>query len=440
MNQIVNAFLAKHNFPVQMDINSVINALLYDMNSGLTGGVMKSGEDMIRTWCLPPEKQPVNKSVIVIDAGGTNFRSCLVSFDEKGVPSISKMEKTVMPGVEKELSKKDFFNQIADNLEHLKDSSDRIGFCFSYAMEMTKDGDGVPKPFSKEVKAPEVVGCHVGKELLATLKNRGWKKIEKVTLCNDTVAALLAGAAGGDEGVAYSSYVGFILGTGLNAAYIQPSISNVDGLEKEQIIVCESGKFDKIVRSDFDIALDRETVHPGQYLTEKCCSGAYLAKVASFVIRAAADENILSPLCASAVKSLMAEIHAGTKKLSLVDVDSFLYSPYKAGTLLGEICRRGTDKDYVVIYELVDAVVERCARYAAAVLSSAVIQSGRGFDACKPVCLLCNGTTFYKTHHLRAYTEGFLDELLVRERGLHYDIVSKDNDITLGAAVAGLVK
>lgn len=439
MNQTVSAFLSKHNFPVRLDVDGIISALLYDMNAGLSGsGAMKAGEDMIKTWCMPPEKQPAGKSVIVIDAGGTNFRSCLVTFDGNGVPSVSDMEKTVMPGVAKELSKKEFFDQIAQNLEHLKNKADRIGFCFSYAMEITKDGDGIPKPFSKEVKAPEVVGCHIGKELLASLKAHGWSSVKKITLCNDTVAALLAGAAGAPDGVRYSSYVGFILGTGMNAAYIQPENKSVKDLT-EQIIVCESGKFDKVVRSDFDISLDSRTVHPGQYLTEKCCSGAYLGTVCSEVLRGAACDGLVSKQCADALMSLTADNGAGHSGLTLIDADEFLHAPYKTGNALGDLCAsHASEYDYDVIYELTNVVVERCARYSAAILAAAVIQSGKGRNASLPVCLLCDGTTFCKTNHLRTYVEGFLDDVLIRERNLYYQIVTKDNDITLGAAVAGL--
>ena len=132
MNNQVSAFLSAHNYVNHVDVLSVAQAIVYDMKKGLK----KEGadQDMIRTFCNPPEKSAKNQSVIVIDAGGTNFRSCLVSFDADGVPSISEMEKTRMPGVEKELSRKDFFEQIANNLEHLKNKSDRIGFCFSYPM------------------------------------------------------------------------------------------------------------------------------------------------------------------------------------------------------------------------------------------------------------------------------------------------------------------
>ena len=73
---------------------------------------MEASQDMIPTWDLPPAESPKNESVIVIDAGGTNFRSCLVTFDAEGNPEISELEKTSMPGIERELSKKEFLMQL----------------------------------------------------------------------------------------------------------------------------------------------------------------------------------------------------------------------------------------------------------------------------------------------------------------------------------------
>ena len=149
MNRAVSAFLAKHNFIHHVDIDSVIDALLYDINSGLRG--QKIYQDMIRTYSNPPENPASDKSVIVIDAGGTNFRSCLVSFNEQGKVSIDFLEKTKMPGVAKTLSRADFFDEIASNIEHLKDKAESIGFCFSYPMEITDGGDGILIRFTKEV-------------------------------------------------------------------------------------------------------------------------------------------------------------------------------------------------------------------------------------------------------------------------------------------------
>lgn len=428
MNNQVSAFLSAHNFVNHVDVLTVAQAIIDDMKKGLK----KEGadQDMIRTFCNPPEKSAKNQSVIVIDAGGTNFRSCLVSFDADGVPSISEMEKTRMPGVEKELSRKDFFEQIANNLEHLKNKSDRIGFCFSYPMEIQEDGDGVLLGFSKEVKAPEVVGSKIGACLKEALATHGWNSIKRITLCNDTVAALLAGAACAEEGDRYSSNIGFILGTGMNAAYIQPDCDccNI----KKQIVVCESGKFLKVNRSDFDIDFDKTTVKPGTFYLEKLCSGAYLGPVSWFALKAAAKDGLFTEKTAAAINAL--------ETLTLIEMDKFLHHPYNKDCLLGKIaCEVASDEDVDKIFQILDAIAERSARYSAAILTACAVKTGEGKNAAKPICILCDGTTFFKTYKVRERVYGYLDEVLTRQLGIYWNIVSCDNDITLGAAISGLI-
>lgn len=428
MDTCVSSFLARHNFTVHADVLSVAQAILDDMNKGLKKEA--ADEDMIRTFCNPPETSAKGKSVIVIDAGGTNFRSCLVTFDDKGIPSISDMEKTKMPGVEKELSRSEFFEQIANNLEHLKNKSDRIGFCFSYPMEIQENGDGVLLGFSKEVKAPEVVGCEVGKCLKEALSAHGWNSIKRITLCNDTVAALLAGAATADNISDYSSYIGYILGTGMNAAYIQPDSSEYN--IKKQIIVCESGKFLSVNRSDFDIDFDKTTVKPGSFFLEKLCSGAYLGPVSYFALKYAAKENVFTSKMSKSVETL--------ENLTLIEVNEFLHNPCNSSNTLGKLCKEnGTEDDLNRIFQILDAVVERSARYAAAILVACAIQTGAGKNAARPVCILCDGTTFHKTYMIKERVNAYLDEILTKNLGIFWRITAVDNDITLGAAISGLI-
>ncbi|MDE5897756.1 MAG: hexokinase [Treponemataceae bacterium] len=430
MNTAVSAFLSRHNFVHHEDVNTIAESILDDMNRGLRG--QESDQDMIPTWCLPPEQKACGKSVIVIDAGGTNFRSCLVTFDEAGAAAISDLEKTKMPGVERELDRKEFFDCFAKNLEHVKDRADSIGFCFSYPMQITDDGDGILLGFSKEVKAPEVVGCHIGKCLKEALVAHGWKEPRRITMLNDTVAALLAGAAAPTAGNQYSSYIGLILGTGLNAAYIQPAVPERERFPR-QIVVCESGKTRAVSRSDFDVALDTKTVKPGTFYMEKLCSGAYLGPQSLEMIHAAASEGLFSVEFAKKLLELDA--------LTLIDMDGFLHGPYNDKYQLGAIAAESaTAEDYDRLYQMLDAVVERSARHAAAILVAAVVQGGEGRNAARPVCILCNGTTFFKTHKIKERVHGYLDDELTRRRGLHWEIIARDNDITLGTAIAGLIE
>ena len=71
--------------------------------------------------------------------------------------------------------------------------SDRIGFCFSYAMSMQPDRDGRLIRICKEIKARGVDGTLVGAELVKAMRRRGLGTGWKVTVLNDTVAALMAG-------------------------------------------------------------------------------------------------------------------------------------------------------------------------------------------------------------------------------------------------------
>ena len=429
MNTTVSSFLMKHNFVNHIDVLALAQGILDDMRHGLKKE--PSDQDMILTFCNPPKDTAKNESVIVIDAGGTNFRSCLVTFDAAGVPSISEMEKTKMPGVERELSRKDFFEQIASNLEHLKNKADRIGFCFSYPMEIQTDGDGILLGFSKEVKAPEVIGSKVGECLKAALAQHGWNTIKRVTMCNDTTSALLAGAATAGDIHRYSSYIGYILGTGMNAAYLQPDCDCCK-IEK-QIVVCESGKFKNINRSDFDIEFDKTTVKPGSFYLEKQCSGAYLGPVSTIILQTAAKEGLFSAKMNEALLKL--------EPLTLIEMDKFLHGPFNKDCSLGKLaCEVATEEDLDMLYQLLDAVVERSARCSAAILTACAIQTGAGKNAAHPVCILCNGTTFYKTWMVRERTAAYLDEILTNKLGIHWEIVSAENDITLGTAISGLIE
>jgi hexokinase len=107
------------------------------------------------------------------------------------------------------------------------------------------------------------------------------------------------------------------------------------------------------------------------------------------------------------------------------------------GNLLIE--SKATDEDYDKMFQLLDAIAERSARYAAAILVACVLQTGEGKNAAKPVCILCNGSTYFKTYMINNRVHGYLDEILTNQHGIYWKIVSCDNDITLGAAISGLI-
>lgn len=427
-------FLSRYNFVVPEN-SYLISSLIADMQLGLDkepdGSFLSGSKAMIPASSNIPEETPKNKSAIVIDAGGTNFRSCLVSFDADGKPAISDLEKTSMPAIEREYSKEEFYDAIAANLEHLKGKADRIGFCFSYAMKITADDDGQVLNFSKEVKAPEVIGTLVGANLSEALVKRGWKKPEKITLLNDTMASLLSGAANIPKGKKFSSYIGLILGTGMNVAYVEyePIKKLAEKNPTKHIIVCENGLYNKFPKSVFDVELDENSVKPGQGLLEKLCSGAYLGTVAYNLLKhACADKLFSDGFCKEFAK---------VDTVTPYDMDMFLGAPYNDSTKLGAVVAAGEKDDCDLLYLLMDTLYERVAVIITAVLSACVLKSGKGTLPSEPIRIVANGTTFWKGHDLYDKIQAKMKATLRDTYNRYYEIVQIENDITLGTAIAG---
>lgn len=419
-------FLKKHGLRAEdVDSDKVLDFFSSEMKKGLEGE--ESSLAMIATYTEAGNDIPDGESVIVMDAGGTNFRTCLVTFND-GVAEISDFQKVGMPGAKKEVSKKEFFSILADNIQRFMGKSKKIGFCFSYAAEITPDHDGIPLMFSKEIKAPEVIGKRIGKELLSELSSRGYDtEGMTVSVVNDTVATLLAAKAAykGDA----STYIGFILGTGTNTAYVERN-SNIKKLtlsEGSQIINVESGCL-KLELSEIDAEFMKTTKDSNAYHLEKKISGAYLGPFTLFVLKKAAKEGVFS--------SQSVEKLSEMNDLETKDVGGFLR---EAGDFSNPLSFFSTNKeDAKNAYVIMRSIVERSGKLTALNLTAAVIASGEGEDPRRPVVINADGTTFYKTCFLEDYVKEYLDQILWKKEGKVCQIVSIDNSPTIGAAIAGL--
>lgn len=423
-------FLKRHMLAASsVDADKTLDFILSEMEKGLEEE-NGSSLQMIPTYVSPDDADIVpGKSVIVMDAGGTNFRTCLVTFDDNKQPVISDFQKVGMPGIKEEVSAPDFYSILADNIERLIDKSDRIGFCFSYAATITKDHDGIPIVFSKEIKAPEVIGKPLGKNLLAELERRGHDVSDKrVAVVNDTVATLLAAKAGRPDNA--SSYIGFILGTGTNTAYTEKNsaIAKISEMDGREIVNVESGCL-ALELGDLDKEFVSGTKDPAKYWFEKKISGAYLGPFAAHVIEAAVKEGVLTKAFGERFKTILP---LDTTRMSHYLEDC--HNPdYDLVKVVGD-----NEEDAAALYRIIKAVIERAGKLTAINLTAAVLRSGEGKNPRLPVVINADGTTFYKTAFLEFYTKLYLDELLEKKHGRYYEMVRIDNSPTLGAAIAGL--
>jgi hexokinase len=420
-------FLKKHQLTAsEIDIDKVVNDFLSEMSAGLSG--KESSLMMIPTYIEADKKLKANEPVIAIDAGGTNFRTAIMHFNEEMQLVIDELKNGKMPAVDQYLSKEEFFKAMAAFLDDIKTASDKIGFCFSYAVEIFPNKDGKLLEWSKEVKAPEVIGEMIGKNLLEYMGTPE----KHMVLLNDTVATLLAGQAA-TAGKTYDTYIGYILGTGTNTCYIEynkniTKTSDLD-LNHNQIINIESGNFGKAPRTDIDMLFDAQTKNPGRYSFEKMFSGGYFGGLCTTAIRVAANEGVFSDKSKYKLKEL--------QELSSEEVNKFVIGTDLETNALAQAFSTEEDKELAV--QIIDAMIERAAKLVAANLAAVILKTEKAKSEDKPVLMTIEGTTFYKLKNFQIMFEHFLQNYLAGDKKRYYEIVEVENSSLIGAGIAAIV-
>ena len=422
-------FLKDNGFipAAEIDRQAMIGTFISEMEKGLKGE--KSSLMMIPTYVGVNGKIPQGAKAAVLDAGGTNFRGGIVTIP----PAISDKQNQPMPGTKGEVDEETFYKAFADEVKRVLPlaTTKKIGWCFSYPAEATPSLDAKLVHWTKNIQAPAIVGQYVGAELLKRLGGG------EIAIVNDTVATLLAAkATEGDK--TYSSYIGFILGTGTNSAYVEKNknILKLEGADADgsMIINAESGGFDKIETRAFDKAADAKTGNPGVHIFEKLIAGAYLGPVGLEIYKAAAKAGMFSAKAAAAIGGLGA--------LETMDFDNFCAEFKKEGrdNVLDSIFADADDAK--LARRLGIPVFERAAVLTAIHLAAFVIKSGEGNDPAAPVAINADGSTYYKTRAIPfdATVRKELDDMLVNRRNIHYAITPQVDDAPMvGAGIAAML-
>ena len=433
----VRQFLKRNRMDhASIDIRKECEVFLQDMQNGLNG--VKDCLDMLPTYIPMTEDIPSDERVIVMDAGGTNFRVAVVYFDENKKPVIEDFTNHPMPGAGEEVGQDEFFRTVAEYLRPVIHKSNKIGFCFSYPTDILPNGDGKLIRFSKEIRVRDMIGQPVGAGILEALKKAGYTEPKRIVLLNDTVATLLGGKAAYSK-VPYDSFIGYILGTGTNTCYIEKG-SHIGKLQAAgrnydtMLINMESGAYGKSPSGKIDREFDETTVNPGQANFEKKISGGYLGGLVHTALKDAAADGLFSETLANAIRNV--------PTLSTKEADDFLHAPY-GDNLLANSCSRDPEeggKDRTTLYYLIDSLVERAAKLSAVNLSTVIIKTGKGNDPCRPVCITADGSTFYKTKNFKSRVEHYMKIYLNDELGLYHEFVEVKNANLTGSAIAALAK
>jgi hexokinase len=423
----VNRFLKDQKLrSSDIDIENLVTIFTLEMKRGLEG--QESSLRMIPTYIEAENDFLTEVPVLAIDAGGTNFRAAVIRFSSTGSIKYDRIVNYRMPGLEKEISAKEFFGTLADYIRPLADRTERIGFCFSYPTEILPDRDGRLIQFCKEVQAPEVVGQLIGKNLLETLGT----PLKHLVLLNDTVATLLAGKSA-SLNKAYDSFIGYILGTGTNTCYIEHNrnITKDKSLrhDRSQIINIESGNFGLAPRRALDLLFDSSTVDPGSYTFEKMFSGGYFGGLCLTVLKAAAGEGLLSGEASERLIKI--------SDLPTGEANNFVANKKSADNILLDCLAEEHDRR--IGAKIINTLIDRAAKLVAANIAAVVLKTGKGTRPEKPVLVTIDGTAFYKLHNLKIRFEKYFSQFLVGGRKRYVEFTEVEQSSLIGAALAGLI-
>jgi len=423
--------------------HALVKEVLIEMERGLSG--IGSCLPMIPSYITPVTRLPAGKTVLALDAGGTNLRASLVYFNESGEAVAQGTSKTPMPGTNGHVSAQQFFDTITDvSLPLLKNSKiEGIGFTFSYPMEITADADGILLGFSKEVDAPDVIGKAVGKGLRESLAAKGFEYKGPIVMLNDTVATLLSGLATispdgeavrtrNDFGADGGPVVGFILGTGFNTAYGETRIPkiNFNSPSSPQIVVCESGNFYIRWRGKLDIEYDNTTKNPGGYTLEKATAGAYIGPLTLQILKQAIKDKVLQ---FNKSQELLSMPHLETRFLN-----EFTHAPLAAQGPIGSLFSPDESGALAALQYITSIVTERGALFSAAVLAATILKTDASYEPYSPVRVAVEGTTYLVYKGMRRSLESYLHQMLFREKPRPYVVSPVEQASLFGAAVAAL--
>ncbi|KAL4589223.1 hypothetical protein LXL04_002128 [Taraxacum kok-saghyz] len=285
-------------------LKQIADAMTVEMHAGLAS----EGGSKLKMLISYVDNLPTGDEEGVyyaLDLGGTNFRVLRVQLaGNSGIKSQEFAEVSIPPQLMVGTSQALFDYIAAELAKFVADEGDKyhlppgrqreLGFTFSFpVMQLSIDSGNLIR-WTKGFSIHDMVGQDVVAELTRAMKGQGLD-MRVSALVNDTVGTL-AGGRYDDKDVV----IAVILGTGSNAAYVEraqaiPKWHGPHPKSGEMVINMEWGNFrsSQLPLTEYDIALDAESLNPSEQIFEKMISGMYLGELFRRVLYKMADEAAL---------------------------------------------------------------------------------------------------------------------------------------------------
>ncbi|GLU14421.1 hypothetical protein SLE2022_309930 [Rubroshorea leprosula] len=299
--KIVKEFEEKCETPIGK-LKLVADAMTVEMHAGLAS----EGGSKLKMLISYVDKLPTGNEkglFYALDVGGTNFRVLRVQLGGKdgGIVNQQFTEVSIPPnlmtGTSDELfdfivtELANFVAQEGPDFQLTPGMQRELGFTFSFPVIQSSIASGTLLRWTKGFSIDDTVGQDVVAELTKAMDRKGLD-MRVTALVNDTVGTLAGGRYADSEVVA-----AVILGTGSNAAYVEralaiPKWRGLPPKAGEMVINMEWGNFrsSHLPLTEYDHALDAESLNPGEQIYEKLISGMYLGEIVRRVLCRMAEE------------------------------------------------------------------------------------------------------------------------------------------------------
>ena len=383
-----------------IDCGKLLEDFIHELSA--SEGGEKSSLSFIPSYLSPRPGADHPLRVAAVDAGGTNLRIAVLESREGSVPSIVSVKKYPMPGRDTPLSADEFFDTLAEMIDNDAPGIADVGVSFAYKGQITPEGDYIIEGMCKEVTVSGIEGRSLAGGLNDAFVRRGSAK-RRIRTVNDTAACLM-GSLPREKLFSCGAAVGMVLGTGFNICY-RMDVRSDDDIAPD-IIVTESGFFDKIPREWVDLELDRGSAIPGDHIAEKMISGRYLSEIFNRLMDRAEREGMS-------------------------------VSPERAGdsSYLDALLRGPEDDSFE--RRAAARIVRRSAMIASVCVAASALYSMRegGSDA----VIVVEGSTVLRMCGFLDIFTGMLDKILTEQRGITYEIFSGDDSVLTGTAGAAMM-
>ena len=442
-------FLARHGMLASLiDPERELSRFLEEMDRVRRGG--EGSLKMISTFLGGYRTPERGEKLIVMDIGGTNVRAAVAQTGPEGMISFSALNPFLTPGLKEEMSADEFFRRIAEGVssQDLWGQADRLGICFSFALNPAEDRDAEVAYGAKQIHVPDLVGRRIGESFRKALDELGKPagKDVDITVINDASAAALGGRLV-QTGKRHDGYLGFIYGTGTNLSYCA---------KNGEIINVESGAYCSFPSGDIDDIYDRSLIDSGQDRFEKMVSGGYMQGLYDCILHTAVEEGELSLnvcekiRCSGAAGDSTSDKAAGqvpaagaagqadgncAAGLHPKEISAFMREPRGDG-IVARACSDSGDR--VFLYELFDLLTRRSAQLCSISITAALLYSESGTSDKEPAFITAEGSAYTGQTGFRRKLSDAMDALAGRSHGLFYEFHTVPDVTFRGTAAACL--